>query len=397
MDRYMRHARTGRCATAGRRWSIGVARLRPRRSSLFATLPHDLPAARSTATSAASRSRWCRARRSSRPGGRRQGRRGPAARSPRSRPPSPTSASAAPSIFDDAEEGPQADQHRVRARACARAQPDRRRPRSTSSRRRRRRAAATSRSCSAATIRSQLEQHARTSSSSEMRALPELRRAARRRRPAAAGDHDQAAARSRRRPRRHDRGAEPDDPHRDAGRHRPEQRQILALRPPDPDPRRARRESRAATSRRSRICRCRPPSGGSVPLQASSPRSASAPARRRSSASTRSGASSIGADLAPGVGQRRRERAKIDAAAGDEEPAARAFEQVAVGEAKWQAELVSNFIIAVRRGRLAGLRGAGAALPRVAAAVRQHGLAAAGAARRRDRAAPRRQCRSRCR
>ncbi len=57
-----------------------------------------------------------------------------------------------------------------------------------------------------------------------------------------------AAARPRRRPRRHHRGAEPGDPHRDPGRDRPEQRPLLAVRPPDPDPRRAQRECAPAAS-----------------------------------------------------------------------------------------------------------------------------------------------------
>ena len=69
----------------------------------------------------------------------------------------------------------------------------------------------------------------------EMADLAGAARAARRRRPRPAGNHHQAALRPRRRPWRDHRGAEPDDPHRDARRHRPEQRQILARRPPGAD------------------------------------------------------------------------------------------------------------------------------------------------------------------
>ena len=57
---------------------------------------------------------------------------------------------------------------------------------------------------------------------------------------------------------RDDRRAGADDPPRDAGRHRPEQRQILAQRSPGADPRRACPKPRAATSPRSRICPSRP-------------------------------------------------------------------------------------------------------------------------------------------
>ena len=52
-------------------------------------------------------------------------------------------------------------------------------------------------------------------------------------------------------------GAEPDDPHRDAWRHRAEQRQILAVRPPGADPGVACRKTPGATCRRSKTCRCR--------------------------------------------------------------------------------------------------------------------------------------------
>ena len=92
----------------------------------------------------------------------------------------------------------------------------------------------------------------------EMATLPELRA------PRAFGDlvrpeiTDQAALRPRRRPWRHDRRAEPDDPHRDAWRHRPEQRQILARRPPGADQRQPVGKRAPRPRRRSKTCRCRP-------------------------------------------------------------------------------------------------------------------------------------------
>ena len=78
-------------------------------------------------------------------------------------------------------------------------------------------------------------------------------------------------------------GAVQRDPHRDARRYRPEQRQILAVRSPDPDPRRAR--TRTARRELSTIQNLPVPTatrriGAAV---ASSPISASAPARPRSS------------------------------------------------------------------------------------------------------------------
>ena len=97
-----------------------------------------------------------------------------------------------------------------------------------------------------------------TRSPTEMETLARAARAARPGRPRPARNHHPAAAGPRRRPRRDDRGAGPDDPPRDAGRHRPEQRQILARRSPGADPRRDARRMRAATSRRSKICPCRP-------------------------------------------------------------------------------------------------------------------------------------------
>ena len=63
----------------------------------------------------------------------------------------------------------------------------------------------------------------------------------RRRSPAARTDH-RAARGPGRQPWRHHQRAEPGDPHRHAGRYRPERRQVLAFRPADPDPRAACRE-----------------------------------------------------------------------------------------------------------------------------------------------------------
>jgi multidrug efflux pump subunit AcrB len=56
------------------------------------------------------------------------------------------------------------------------------------------------------------------------------------------------------------------DPHRDLGRHRPEQREILAVRSPDPDPRRARRECTPAKLSTIQNLPVQTQTGGSVPL-----------------------------------------------------------------------------------------------------------------------------------
>ena len=218
--------------------------------------------------------------------------------------------------------------------------------------------------------------------------IAQASRAADRRRPSAAGNPDQAAARPCRRPGRDDGGAEPDDPHRDAGRNRPERRQILAAdrqvpirvaldedaraRPgDDPEPAGADIERRhgAAESRRRHRLRRR--------------------ARRTSSASTRTGGSSSAPIWRRAlVGERR--VAKIDAAADHEEPAAGRPAARSSASQKWQAEMITNFMHRAGLRRAAGVRGAGPALPPRPAAVRQHGLAAAGAAGRGDRAAHRR-------
>ena len=90
----------------------------------------------------------------------------------------------------------------------------------------------------------------------------------------------------------------------------------------------------------------------------------------------------IGADLAPGVvsGEALDEDPR---AADDAEPAAGRAASCCSARTKWQAEMMKNFMIAVISGILLVLRGAGAALPPLHAAAGQHGLAAAGAARRR--------------
>ena len=76
----------------------------------------------------------------------------------------------------------------------------------------------------------------------------------------------------------------------------------------------------------------------------------------------------------------------------------RASSKLNLGDQKWQAELIYYFAHRADVGRAAGVRGAGAALPPVPGAVRQHGLAAAGAAGRGDRAcmSPASRCRCRC-
>ena len=93
---------------------------------------------------------------------------------------------------------------------------------------------ATSCSISAATIRCKLTAVA-NKIAKEMETRPRPARAARRQPARAARNHHQAALRPRRRSRRDDGGAQPDDPHRDARRHRAEQREILAVRPPGAD------------------------------------------------------------------------------------------------------------------------------------------------------------------
>ena len=244
------------------------------------------------------------------------------------------------------------DQRRVRARAGAAAGSDPRRARRRSARRsgwgieRPRH----HRSCSAATIPScstQTAQQARRADG----AAAERRRAAHRGRPAAARDRDQAALRSRRRPRRDDRRR---CPARSASRRwatstrtapnsRCRDRQIpirVAL-----DENRA-----AANCRRSRTCRCRPRAAARCRCSVvadigfgAGPTQIERINQQRRIA--------VGADLAPGVGQRRRAASKIDELPIDEEPAAGRAASCTLGQAKWQAEMVNNFIIAVVVGR----------------------------------------------
>ena len=135
------------------------------------------------------------------------------------------------------QEGPQGHQHRVRARRCRRRSPPFPTPASAS---RARTAAdpmrirATSCSTLAVTIRCKLTAVA-NQIAKEMETRSGPSRAARRQPARAARNHHQAALRPRRRPRRDHRGAEPDDPHRDAWRHRAEQREILAVGPAGAD------------------------------------------------------------------------------------------------------------------------------------------------------------------
>ena len=155
----------------------------------------------------------------------------------------------------------------------------------------------------------------------QMRGLPTIRSAADHRRPQAARDHHHAAARPCRQPGRDDAGAVVGDPHRDAGRYRPEFGALLAHRPPDSDPRRAGADRRASGCRRSRTCRSRPSSGGSVPLKVVAEIGFGAGPTKieRSNQQRRL---TIGADLAPGRSLGRGDE-EDPRAAGDEEPAGR--------------------------------------------------------------------------
>jgi hypothetical protein len=103
----------------------------------------------------------------------------------------------------------------------------------------------------------------------------------------------------------------------------------------------------------------------------------------------------IGADLAPGL--------VVKATCGkiNELPTVKNLPQgvqkLNLGDQQVAGRAAVNFAIALIVGRAAGVRGAGAALPPLPRAVRQHGLAAARAAGRGDRAAHRPASRSRCR
>ena len=131
------------------------------------------------------------------------------------------------------------------------------------------------------------------------------------------------------------------------GRHRPEQRQILAVRPAGAHPGDAAQVRAGATCPRLPTCRCPPASGGSVPLG------------RVAAISFSSGPTTIerynqqrrvfvGADLPPGV-------VKSDATnAIDALPIMQnlpnGVTNKAVGEDQWQAEFVVNFIVAIVSG-----------------------------------------------
>ena len=132
----------------------------------------------------------------------------------------------------------------------------------------------------------------------EMQTIPGLRA------PRVGGDLvrpeivDQAAPGPRRGPRRHDGGAEPDDPHRNAWRYRAEQRQILALRSPGADHRVAVRKLAA------RHRDAREPAGADVERRLGAAESRRRDrlrlrVRRRSSAPTRSAASRSAPTLRP--------------------------------------------------------------------------------------------------
>ena len=221
-----------------------------------------------------------------------------------------------------------------------------------------------------------------TRSSTRWQTLPELRA------PRVAGDlsrpeiADQAALRSCRRARRDDQRAQPDDPHRDARRHRPEQRQILARRPPGADPRR--RCPRIARRDLSTLENLPVPtsSGGSVPLKA----------RRRDRLRRRARRTIQRTNQIRRIVDRRRPRARAASPATHGRrstqlptmknlPAGRPALPARRPEVAGGADLLLHHRADV--GRPAGVRGAGAALPPVPVAARQHGLAAAGAARRR--------------
>ena len=147
--------------------------------------------------------------------------------------------------------------------------------------------------------------------------------------------------------------------------------------------------------RRSRTCRCRP--------------RAAAPYRSKAVAEIGFGSGpttiqrtnqirriAVGADLAPGPGQRRRV-AEDQRAADRQAPAAgRPEAESRRPEMAGRAGLL--FHHRARWRRPAGVRGAGAALPPVPGAVRQHGLVDPGPARRGGRActSPASRCRCRC-
>ena len=172
--------------------------------------------------------------------------------------------------------------------------------------------------------------------------------AARPGRPRPARNHDQAALRPRRRPGRHDHGAEPDDPHRDAWRHRAEQRQILARRPAGADHRVAVGERRRDLTTLENLP-VPTTSGGSVPLKAVAEIGfGSGPTTVQRTNQIRR--ILVGADLAPGLVASDAWK-KIDNL-----PTLKNLPQgvgkLNLGDQKWQAELIYYFLIALGSGVL---------------------------------------------
>ena len=113
-----------------------------------------------------------------------------------------------------------------------------------------------------------------------------------------------------------------------------------------------------------------------------SPRSASAPARRRSSAPIRCAASRSAPISRPGLVSSDA-WTKINALP-TMKNLPQGVSELQLGDSKWQAEIDVQLRHRGGRRHPAGVRGAGAALQAGPVAVRQHGLAAARAARRGD-------------
>ena len=224
--------------------------------------------------------------------------------------------------------------------------------------------------------------------------MKEIRRAARQRRPAPARAADQAAPRPRRPARRDHHRAQPDDPHRHDGRHRPEQRQILADRPPGADPghaagdvaARPRDDPQPAGADRVGRQRCRSSRVAEISF-GSGPTTIQRYNQNRRIF--------VGADLAPDV-VKGDAMAKIKALPTMKNLPA-GVSNAPFGDDEWQAEMMQELHGRAWSRHPAGVRGAGAALPPLHVAAGQHGLAAAGAARRADRPACSSASRCRCR
>ena len=184
-------------------------------------------------------------------------------------------------------------------------------------------------------------------------------RAAGQRRPAAAGNRDQAAPRPRRRSRRDTQALS------QAIRIATWATSTRTARNSRCPTGRSRSASRSTRMRAAlstiRICRCRPSTGGSVPLKVGRRHRLRRRPDHGSSATTRCAGIVVGADLAPGVvsGDAWKRSTQL--------PTMKNLPQgvqiVPSARSKWQAEMINNFIIAVIARHLAGLRGAGAALP----------------------------------